>query len=203
MNATTLLKVEARPLERRRHQRVKVAVLGRYMLANRMEYPCQTLNMSPGGVALFVPVQGEVGERVICYLDQLGRIEGVIARLFEHGFALQISVPLIKREKFADQLTWLANRQTLGMPEDRRHERVIPRNARSTLVLPDRREVAVKLIDISLSGAAMVSDIRPPVGTPVTIGQTAANVVRVFGNGIAVEFSRTFPPEEFSDDLVL
>ncbi len=203
MNATTLLKVEAQPLERRRHQRVKVAVLGRYMLASRQEYPCQTLNMSPGGVALYVPVQGGVGERVICYLDQLGRVEGVVTRLFDHGFAMQINVPLIKREKLADQLTWLANRQALGMPEDRRHERIIPRNARSTLVLPDKREISVKLIDVSLSGAAMVSDIRPEIGTPVTIGQTPAHVVRMFGNGIAVEFSRPFAAEDFGDDVLL
>ena len=173
------------------------------MLASRDEYPCQTLNMSPGGVALIVPVQGAVGERVICYLDQLGRVEGTIARLFDHGFAMQINVPLSKREKLADQLTWLANRHALGMPEDRRHERIIPRNTRSTLILADGRESAVKLIDVSMSGAAMVSNLKPPIGTPVTIGQTAAHVVRLFDDGFAVEFSRTFPAEEFGEEIKL
>ncbi len=163
VTATSLLKAEARPLERRRHQRVKVAVLGRYMLANRQEYPCQTMNMSPGGVALIVPVQGAVGERVICYLDQLGRVEGVIARRFENGFALQMSVPLMKREKLADQLTWLATRQALGMPEDRRHERIVPRHQRTTLILPDGREVLVKIVDVSQSGVAVQSDVCPPI----------------------------------------
>ncbi len=182
---------------------MKLAVLGRYMLPNRQEYPCQTLNMSPGGVALVAPVPGCLKERVICYLDQLGRVEGTIARHFEHGFALQISVPLLKREKLADQLTWLANRQALGMPEDRRHERIVPRHPRSTLILPDRREVAVKLIDISLSGAAMITELRPPIGTMVTLGRTSAHVVRVFGNGIAVEFARPIATGIFSEDLVL
>ncbi|MFL5107382.1 MAG: PilZ domain-containing protein, partial [Xanthobacteraceae bacterium] len=28
--------------ERRRHSRMSVALLGRYMLADRQEYPCQT-----------------------------------------------------------------------------------------------------------------------------------------------------------------
>ena len=37
--------------ERRRHQRVKVNLLGRYMLADRREFPCQVINMSPGGMA--------------------------------------------------------------------------------------------------------------------------------------------------------
>ena len=30
--------------ERRRHQRVRVNLLGRYMLADRTEYPCQVVN---------------------------------------------------------------------------------------------------------------------------------------------------------------
>ena len=203
MSVASLLKFEALPRERRRHQRVKVAVLGRYMLASRQEYPCQTVDMSPGGVALVVPVQGAVGERVICYLDQLGRVEGRIARLFANGFALETNVPLIKREKLADQLTWLANRHALGLPEDRRHERIVPRNTRATLILPDEREVMIKLIDVSLSGAALATDLRLPIGTPVTIGHTPGNVVRVFGHGIAVEFSRLLPVGQFGEDVQL
>ena len=69
------LKPVSKPMERRRHQRVKVVLLGRYMLADRREFPCQTIDMSPGGVALFAPVKGTAGERVVAYIDQLGRIE--------------------------------------------------------------------------------------------------------------------------------
>ena len=60
--------------ERRRHQRVRVNLLGRYMLADRREYPCQVINMSPGGMAVIAPISGEVGERVIAYVDHLGRL---------------------------------------------------------------------------------------------------------------------------------
>ena len=35
--------------ERRRFQRVRVNLLGRYMLADRREFPCQITDMSPGG----------------------------------------------------------------------------------------------------------------------------------------------------------
>ena len=38
--------------ERRRFQRVCVDLLGRYMLPDRREFPCQVVNMSPGGIAL-------------------------------------------------------------------------------------------------------------------------------------------------------
>ena len=192
---------EPQAVERRRHQRVRVAVLGRYMLENRQEFPCQTIDMSPGGVALVAPVRGQVDERVICYIDQIGRIEGKVARLFETGFALALSVPLLKREKLADQLTWLGNRHALGMPEDRRHVRVPPRNPRATLRLPDGREVPVRLIDVSVSGAAFTAEVNPPVGTPVTLGQTPALVVRGFKGGAAVEFARAFSTD--SDPSIL
>ena len=173
------------------------------MLANRQEFPCQTVDMSPGGVALIAPVRGAIHERVICYIDQIGRVEGTVARLFESGFALALNVPLAKREKLADQLTWLGNRHALGMPEDRRHERVAPRNPRSTLRMPDGRTFPVKLIDVSFSGAAFMCDAKPAVGTPVILGTTDAHVVRVFNDVGAVEFARPFSAESDPGTLPL
>ena len=72
--------------ERRRHQRVKVNLLGRYMLADRREFPYQVVDMSPGGMALIAPIAGQPGERVIAYVDHLGRLEGKVARVLENGF---------------------------------------------------------------------------------------------------------------------
>ena len=89
-----LLKTKAAVLplaeERRRFQRVRVNLLGRYMLADRREFPCQVTNMSPGGMAVIAPVSGQTGERVIAYVDHVGRLEGVIARQFQNGFAMTI-----------------------------------------------------------------------------------------------------------------
>src|SRR6187399_3485674 len=85
--------------ERRRHQRVRVNLLGRYMLADRREFPCQVVNMSPGGMALLAPLIGQVRERVIAYVDHVGRLEGLIARLIENGFAMTIGATSRKRDK--------------------------------------------------------------------------------------------------------
>ena len=74
--------------ERRRFQRVKVHLLGRYMLPDRREFPCQIINMSPGGLALLAPGIGNVGDRVIAYLDHIGRVEGKITRIIDNGFAM-------------------------------------------------------------------------------------------------------------------
>jgi PilZ domain len=192
-----LAKPSERRVERRRTQRVKVSLLGRFMRADRNEFACQTLDAAPGGIAFYSPVKPEVGERVVAYLDQIGRVEGIVARHLETGFAIKMVLAPIKREKLADQLTWLANRHDLGMKEDRRHERIVPNHTRTTLRTSDGREHLAKLIDISISGAAMTVEADLPLGALVTVGATNARVVRVFSGGLAVEFMRLLPEEGF------
>ena len=179
-----------RSQERRRYQRVCVNLLGRYMLPDRREYPCQVSNMSPGGMALIAPVAGNPGERVIAYVDHVGRLEGVVARQFQNGFAMTIAATARKRDKLAAQLTWLANRHILGLPEDRRHARVAPRNPAARLILPGDVNLTVRVIDVSQSGAAVATVERPEIGALVTIGKTTGRVVRHLDDGFAIEFTR-------------
>jgi c-di-GMP-binding flagellar brake protein YcgR len=148
--------------ERRRFQRVNVDLLGRYMLPDRREFPCQVVNMSPGGMAVIAPVSAQPGERVIAYVDHLGRLEGHVARLFQNGFAMTISATIRKRDKLAAQLTWL---------------------------------------DISQSGAAIVSDQRPQIGSLVTLGKVPGRVVRYLDDGFAIEFTR-LQHTDFLEDAI-
>ena len=176
--------------DRRIHSRVAVNLLGRLMLENRLEFPCQTRDISPGGVALTTPVVAQVGERAVAYLDHLGRIEGQIVRLYDGGFAMTIHATLHRKDTLAAELTWLANRHELKLPEDRRHERVIPKTMKVTTVcLPDGREHRATVIDMSLSGAAIAVDIKPLIGSPVVVGKLRAIVVRHLDEGFAVEFA--------------
>jgi hypothetical protein len=203
--ATSSAKLKLLPLaeERRKHQRVTVNLLGRYMLSDRREFPCQVINMSPGGMALIAPVTGSAGERVIAYIDHLGRLEGTIARTFPNGFAMTISATLRKRDKLAAQLTWLANRHILNLPEDRRHGRFTPRNPLARLILPNGNNVACRVLDLSQSGAAIgvAPDLRPPVGAMVTIGKTPGRVVRHIEDGFAVEFTRLQHPDFLEENI--
>ena len=175
--------------DRRRNQRMNVHLLGRFMLEDRREYPCQTLNMSPGSMALTTPIVGRVGERVVAYVDHIGRVEGKIVRTYDGGFAMTIIATLRKKDKLAAKLTWLANRHELNLPEDRRHDRVASKVAAATVSLPDGREYLAKIVDISLSGASLAVDIKPPIGSPIIVGKLRARVVRHFDEGIGVEFA--------------
>ncbi len=50
----------------------------------------------------------------MAYLDNLGRLEGTVARTFEGGFAVEIKASTQKRERIANLLTWYINRDLLG-----------------------------------------------------------------------------------------
>ena len=175
--------------ERRNFQRVRVKVYGRYMLEDRSEHPCQVIDMSPGDASLRADRPGELGEKVIAYLDHIGRIEGVVTRRIDGGFAMTIVASERKRDKLAAQLTWLANKHELDLPEDRRHERVQPRNPMSVLHLGDGRQYQCRIIDLSLSGAAIEIDVKPALGVQITLGTMRGRVVRHFEDGIAIEFT--------------
>jgi hypothetical protein len=187
--------------ERRRFQRVRVNLLGRYMLADRREFPCQVTDMSPGGMAVIAPVSGQVGERVIAYVDHVGRLEGVIARQYQNGFAMTVSATTRKRDKLAAQLTWLANRHILNLPEDRRHGRFTPRNPSARLILPNGLNVACRVIDLSASGAAIKTEHRPEIGALVTLGNATGRVVRHLEEGFAVEFTRLQHPDFVEENV--
>jgi PilZ domain len=193
----------ARSVDRRRHQRVGVALLGRYMLTSRQEFPCQSVDMSPGGLQLIVPVKGLIGERIVVYLDHVGRLEGQVVRHTALGLAMSVGATARKRDKLASQLTWLANRQSLGLPEDRRHERIVPRQTAVSVTLGDARTITGRLIDVSLSGAAMNLAECPAIGTPLSVGGTPARVVRHFEGGLAVEFLLPLSPDRFDESIVL
>jgi hypothetical protein len=187
--------------DRRRFQRVNVNLLGRYMLSDRREFPCQVINMSPGGMAMMVPVGAQPGERIIAYVDHLGRLEGHVARHFQNGFAMTIAATERKRDKLAAQLTWLANRHLLDSPEDRRHGRMAPKNPMGRLIMPNGVNIACRIIDVSQSGAGIATEQRPPIGALVTLGKVQGRVVRHLENGFAIEFTRLQHPDFLEDNI--
>jgi hypothetical protein len=185
----------------RRYQRVKVDLLGRYMLEDRREFPCQVVDMSPGGMAVIAPQSGRLGERVVAYIDHIGRLEGMIARVFPSGFSMTIAASQRKRDKLAAQLTWLANRQILNLPEDRRHQRVTARDQTTSLVMENGTEEKCRIVDLSVSGVAVISDNRPSIGSAVRVGKAPGRVVRHLDNGFAVEFTRIQNAEVLKDTI--
>ena len=185
--------------ERRRYDRVILTLPGRYMLADGKEFACQIVDVSPVGVAIRGPLPGDLGERVVAYVEALGRIEGVIVRRSADGFAIDLRVPSHKVHKLAARIDRLVRREAEGLPERRRYERFDQDQERTTLQLSDGREFAAALIDVSTNSAALEVDITSPVGAAVTVGKRRAHVSRHFAGGIAVTFDREATGETFDE----
>lgn len=181
--------------DRRRHRRVALTLLGRFMRSNRLEYPCKLNDISVGGASMMSPVILSPNERVIAYFDHIGGIEGTVARTFEGGFALKLIATQHKREKLAAQLTWLINRHELPSIEERRHERIATPPRSMPLKLDENLIIDCKVVDFSLSGVAIETNARPPIGTEVTIGKLRARVARHHDSGLGLQFLNVQQPE--------
>ncbi|KQO80812.1 PilZ domain-containing protein [Rhizobium sp. Leaf262] len=165
-----------------------VALTGRLMVPSQDEYDCAAHEMTAETARITCFVRPRNGDRIIAYLQHIGRVEGIVKALTADGFTIAIMGTERKREKLAAQLAWIAKRHALGLPEDRRHDRLTPRNPRADLMLSDGNIVPCRIIDLSLSGAAVETDIRPAMGSNVRLGNMAGRIVRHFMEGVAIEF---------------
>ena len=102
------------PKDRREHRRLRAQLPGRYMLADRREYPCTIVDISMGGLALTGPRVGVTGEPVVIYADELGRMLGEIVRLFDGGFAVELNLAGIAGQRFAHRLVELEAPKSFG-----------------------------------------------------------------------------------------
>jgi len=192
--------------ERRINPRVKFEVGGRIMLENRMEFGGTTIDGSVKALSISTDAKPRIGERIVGYFDTIGRIEGSMERFIDGGLIIELANTLRKRDKLAAQLTWLANRDMLNLPEDRRHDRVIPRDPRVLVRLATQSEkeaVMGALIDVSHGGAAVSVQGQFARGDEVMLGTTPARIVRAFDGGFAAEFRAPVPDVMFSTEIRL
>lgn len=181
--------------DRRRHPRFPLTLLGRFMRANKQEFPCKLQDISVGGAAIMSPVDVEEGEKIVAYFDEIGGVEGVVARIFPGGFGMRLTVSAHKRDKLAAHITWLVNKDEIGGADTRRHRRIEVLNKSSTLRFADGTVLDCKVLDVSLSGASIGTEARPSIGSEVIFGKMRCRVMRYHERGIGVLFLDIPDPE--------
>ena len=180
-----LTKVKA---EQRRFRRVRVDMMGRLFLpADSRECQCKVVDLSPGGASLECDMAPEMGTPVVLYLDGFGRMEGTITRGTPGDLGLRFSCTVTKRERIAEQLILFMNRTLIDETEMRRHDRT-PTKGIARFTRADGQFVACEVMDLSVSGVSLKTDVRPPIGEFVLIGQMAGRVARHHEQGIGIEF---------------
>ncbi|WP_407519712.1 PilZ domain-containing protein [Methylobacterium oryzisoli] len=177
-------------------------VVGRFLLPNGAEHACETRTLSPDHAELVTAVQGLPGDSVTIYLDNIGVLSGVITGVTPSGFSVAITVGAERRARIAARLDWHAARAS-GMAEQRSDTRIVPAETAVRVRLPDGGVMSGRLIDLSMTGAALAVAARPDLGATVTVGKRFATVVRHLDGGIAVTFKLPFRPETFNESVVL
>ncbi len=181
--------------ERRRYPRVPVSVKGRFLAPDGSEHACEIRDMSLSGIALISEVEVPMGSHLIIYLDDFGRFEGPVVRAFDGGFAIETALSGPRRDRVAERLAIYAKGGEEAAAAERR--RVFPRYAPqeagveegSVLTLSDGRTAPCRIVDMSLGGANVATELRAPIGMNVSIGRMKGRIVRHTAEGIAIEFT--------------
>ena len=176
--------------ERRRFRRVRLMVAGRlYIPATQEEATFTVGDISPGDAALLCELKRDPQGKAVIYLDGLGRFEGPIVRAKSGGFVMTFSCSAQKREKLADQLTLELNRHLLNEHDLRRHDRVEAQSGSYThFTRSTGDQIRCEVLDLSLTGVSVRTDVKPPMGEHILIGHRAGRVARHHTDGIGVEF---------------
>lgn len=187
--ARKLTSTGARARERRRFYRAPLVVGGRMLDSSGVEYDCRTADISPGDVRVASAVrQPPVGERVVLYLDGLGRVSGRVARTCGEGeVAIIFDFSAHKREKLTEHLTVAINKD-LGVS--------IPAPPISKTSVNDAQveletgeSYTCEILDFSLAGIT-VKTLKPPplLGSWARVGGVYGRVARLIEGGFAVDF---------------
>lgn len=174
--------------DRRRFRRVPVDLPGKLFIpATSQEYSCTVVDMSPGGASITCEVELLPDTQVVLYANAFGRFEGQVVRREGYNFGLRFLSTALKRERTAEQLTLHMNRSLLSEADLRRDDRA-PARGLTRFVRYDGQVVACEVLDLSMGGVSVKTDIKPPVGEFVLIGQLAGRVARHHEDGIGIEF---------------
>jgi hypothetical protein len=183
--------------DERRYPRYPLSLPGRFMRADKLDYSCRLKEISIVDAVMTTSTPLNIGEHLIVYLLHLGGLEGTVIGRTEDGFAMSLIATQRKREKLAAQIKRMTAQGEISETE----ERVFPRrptNQIATLVLFDGTVLDCPMLDVSRSGASIVTPIRPPIGTEVVFASRRAVVVRHHEEGIAVEFVNQRLEEEIA-----
>jgi hypothetical protein len=183
--------------ERRRQSRARLNLHVRFLLQDGSENAGVVDDISIGGMNIVANVSAEEGSVIIAYVEDLGRLEGVVSRVDDRGIAVRLVLSPLRREKLQERLG-----VGVGIPapakgiEGRRFEREQTKGA-AMVRRADGTELAARVIDLSLGGVAVEAAEWPPLGEQVMVGKMRGRVVRHNENGFAIEFSE-MPPSRGS-----
>ena len=163
-------------------------IFGRFMLPDMSEHPCQVVELTISGANFLTQNIPAKGLPLVAYLEEVGRVEAISGSEVPGGFSVTFNLTGSRLEKLQQRIQWLQNRDTSETSDGRRHTRFEPTDKQSHISLPDGRIYPCEVLDISVSGAAIKTEVMPSVGTFLMLGKMRGRVVRYLDQGVAIEF---------------
>ena len=194
-------------IERFRRQRaVDIKTAGSYVLPNWYDpqgklrtFACRTTRVSPFRMIVDVPVVGKIGDTLTSYFQDFGNLEGQISDVMTGGFLQELQMTQAMRARMADKLVWLEKKhKNAAIIDSRKDARFVPKSPHSRVTLADGSVYACFIIDVSMSGIAVSSEIQPPIATPLAVGACVGRVIRHLPNGFAVKFVKKQDRDELN-----
>jgi hypothetical protein len=166
-------------------------LFGRFMLPDTTEHSCRVAELTIEGAIFATETPPPVGLPIVAYIDTIGRVVGVSGERVDGGFKVQFTVAGTRRDRLASRLKSIGQKPDTDSTESepsRRAVRFRIAERTSELALPDGRIYSCEVIDISLTGAAVKTEVMPTLGTCVMLGKMRGRIVRYTDQGIAIEF---------------
>ncbi len=184
--ARRLTAAQVKLRERRRFRRTPLRVGGRMLDPLGREHECRTADISPGDVRILAEVEPRVGDRIVLYLEGLGRLSGCVARRCGEGeVAVIFDFSTHKREKLAEQLT-LAMNEHLGV--ERPHRSISEGAQYVRLEFETGETFEGEVLDFSLAGITIRTNRPAPlIGMWVRVGNVYGRVARIIDGGFAID----------------
>lgn len=171
-------------------------MFGRFMLPDTSEHTCQVIELDMEGAVFLTQDVPSPGTIIVAYLEELGRVELAAGAAVKGGFEVHYAVNGARLERLKQRIQWLREKAN-GATDGRKHARYEPQEKHSQITLPDGRVYPCEVIDISVSGAAIKTEVMPSVGTFVTLGRQRGRIVRYMHYGVGIEFIKQMVPSEF------
>lgn len=159
-------------------------------------YPFSARSVTAYRAAVSADTTVTRGERVALRFDTIGIRRGVVERSMKGGFIVELSEDEAVDTSIQKRIDWLKRRSLGRAEENRLHKRVVPRSRNAILILGANDRQSCRIKDMSPSGAAIVADVRPPIGNLLAIGAVPARVSRHSDDGFGVRFLETHPMAE-------
>ena len=182
----------------REYARVGVRLEGRlFLAADASDSGCTISDLSATGARVSCDRKFRFGSRIMAFIENFGRFEGVAVPHDDGGMGLHFMQNLALRKQLAEMLQsyrqhGLAPGVTARL---RRHPRT-PSIASGYFALRSRTLVPCDLLDISTQGLSLKTSLRPPVGEIVKLGSSFGRIVRHHSDGIGVQLMHVVANED-------